>query len=104
MNLFCMMITIRDWERFGLSNMKSLSLLPQHIRKSLTPKERAAIEILKDEPLEAYFQYETKLFEGIGYIGPGGKFTKPANPEKYEAILILEERIRKELNGEIKYP
>lgn len=79
--------------------MRSLADLPDHIKATLTSQEKAAIEMLVDENLEVYYQYETGLFDCIGFIGPGGKYTKPANIEKYNAILILENRIKRELAG-----
>ncbi len=77
--------------------MIPLADLPDVIKASLTDEEKEAIKILEDENLEVYYQWETGLFDCIGFIGPGGKKTKPANIEKYNAILVLENRIKREM-------
>ncbi len=79
--------------------MRKFGEMPEHIKATLTDEEKVAVEVLADENLEVYYQYETGLFDCIGFIGPGGKYTKPANIEKYNAILVLENRIKRELAG-----
>ncbi len=79
--------------------MKTLADIPEHIKATFTDEERTAIQVLEDENLEAYFQFETGLFDCIGFIGPGGKVTKPADIKKYNALLVLENRIKRELAG-----
>lgn len=83
--------------------MKTLADIPETIRQTFTTEEKAAMELLADDAknLEAYFQDTTGDFDCIGFVGPGGKVTKYANLDKYNALLVLEERIRRELNGEI---
>lgn len=59
-----------------------------------------AMQVFTDEELlglSAYYEQETNLFWGIGFIGPGGKVTKYANPDKYAAMMVMEDEIRKEL-------
>ena len=79
--------------------MKTLADIPEHIKATFTDEEKEAIKILSVENIEAYYHLETGLFDCIGFIGPGGKYTKPANIEKYNAILVLENRIKMELAG-----
>ena len=84
--------------------MKSLSEIPEHIKQTFTVEEKRAIELFSPDELkelEAYFQDETGQFDCIGFVGPGGKVTKPASIEKYNALLVLENRVRRELAGQI---
>lgn len=83
--------------------MKTLADIPEAIRQAFTTEEKAAMELLADDAdiLEVYFQDTTGEFDCIGFVGPGGKVTKFANLDKYNALLVLENRVRRELNGEI---
>lgn len=47
--------------------------------------------------MEAFYQAETGEFIGLGFIGPGGTFTRLANVEAIVALEILEEEYAKEL-------
>jgi hypothetical protein len=82
--------------------MKTLADIPDYIKQTLTTEEKEALRLLEAEAkdLTAFFQEETLEFDCIGFIGPGNKVTKFAELDKYIALLILEDRIRKELNGE----
>lgn len=80
--------------------VKTLADIPESIKNTFTPEELQALTLLeKDaEKLKAYYQLETGEFDCIGFVSPGGKITKFAEIEKYNALLILENRIRRELS------
>ena len=54
---------------------------------------RRAVEVFTDDEiaaLERFYSGETGEFIGIGFIGPGGKYTRHADPAKAQAIAVLE--------------
>ena len=57
---------------------------PQYIRDVLN--------VFTDEEIEKLgaFIYETGEFAGFGFVGPGGKFCRHADPAKNSAITMLE--------------
>lgn len=79
--------------------MKKLSEIPDYFKQTFTSEELDALKLLDEDAneLTAFYQYETGNFDCIGFIGPGGKVTKFAEVDKYKALLILENKIRKEL-------
>lgn len=83
--------------------MKLLSEIPESIKQSFTCDEIEAMKLLENDGeylnLTAFFQLETGEFDCIGFIGPEGKVTKYGDVKKYNALLILENRIRNELKG-----
>lgn len=84
--------------------MKTLADIPEHIRTSLSPEVARAIELFTPDEakeLKAFFQLETGDFDCVGFIGPGGKVTKFTDPEKYKALLIIEEQVKLELSGKV---
>lgn len=82
--------------------MRTLANIPEAIKQTFSVEEMEALKLLeKDaEILKAYYQYETGEFDCIGFVGPGGVVTKYAEIDKYNALLVLESRIKKELRGE----
>jgi len=82
--------------------MNKLATLPDYIFDTFTPEEQAAVELLAKQPeeIEVYYQYEDPTkFDCLGYIGPNGTIEKYGDLERYTALCILENRIRKELEG-----
>lgn len=74
--------------------------IPNWVKESVPDDVILAIERLHQlgvEEFEAYYQHETGEFVGLGFIGPGGKFTRPANPEALAALEIVEQQYIKEL-------
>lgn len=80
--------------------MRTLSDIPDHIIGTFPQEVRDAINAFTPKEareLKAFYQLETGEFDCIGFAGPGGKVTKPADEYKYRALLILEEQYRKDL-------
>jgi len=68
--------------------------LPEGLRDSLPRETVAAFDTLADAGIfvRVYYRHETGDFVGVGFEGPGGKFTKPANLDTYAAVQIIEEQ------------
>jgi len=66
----------------------------------LPPDVVAATEAFTDEELlalRANYDVRTGEFIGVFFQGPGDVYCRYANVDKYEAMLVLEDQIRKEL-------
>lgn len=60
----------------------------------------AALDVFTDEEialLTAWYDEDTGLFKCVGFVDPTtGKVTKWADLEKYKALEVLEDQVRKE--------
>lgn len=83
-------------------SMKSLNDMPKWYRETLPPNVKEALAVFTEEELgelKAFINQETGNFDCIGFVGPGGKVTKYANVEKYKALIILEDYIKRGENA-----
>lgn len=72
--------------------------IADHIKVALavnfTEEEIKALYYAVSEERDAWGR---RYFLGVGFTGPGGKFTKHAAPHKAEAVRVLEEALVREL-------
>jgi hypothetical protein len=80
--------------------MKTWDEIPEHIRRTYPPELAQAWQLFTEEEVRSLymaFSDETGEFEGVGFSGVEGKFTRFANLEKYQALMVIEEQCRREL-------
>lgn len=82
--------------------MNTWNEIPLDLRDKLPTEVKAAIKVFTDEEVEslyiAWSYEEPNEFIGIGFRGPGDRFTKFAELEKAIAIAIMEDQVRKEID------
>lgn len=79
--------------------------MPLDLRDKLPTVVRAAIKVFTDEEMESLYiawSYERpNEFIGIGFSGPGDRFTKFAELEKAMALAVMEDHVRKEIDQRV---
>lgn len=82
----------------GFLNIFSDPSVPERVKIALavnfTDEELTALYYAVTEERDTW---NRPYFIGIGFTGPGGKFTRHAAPHKADAIRIVEEELVKEL-------
>lgn len=87
--------------------VRGLSEIPDDVKLTLPDEVKQAIDVFSREELEEiklFLRDDDREVDCVGFVGPDGRACKYADPVKYEALLIIEDSVREEIQASRSLP